>query len=127
MAKQHSAAFLRIVDDARSRIRECSVHDLKAKMDAGTHPIVIDVREESEFAAGHLPGSVHLGRGILERDIESRFPDHDAELYLICGGGFRSALAADSLRTMGYQNPISVDGGWRGWIDAGYPVESPSV
>jgi rhodanese-related sulfurtransferase len=126
MAKSHSPAFAQLVDDARLRIRECSVSDLHTRVVAGPAPIVIDVREESEFAAGHVPGAIHLSKGIIERDIEERFPDPKTELFLICGGGFRSALAADNLRKMGYLNIVSVDGGWRGWTGAGYPIENPS-
>jgi rhodanese-related sulfurtransferase len=114
-----------LVEDARSRIRECSVGDLHQRIAAGPTPVVIDVREESEFAAGHIPGAIHLSKGIIERDIEERFSDPNTELFLICGGGYRSALAADNLRKMGYLNIISVDGGWRGWTGAGYEVEKP--
>ncbi len=126
MVKSHSTAFVQLVDEARTRVRECTVGELYQRTIAGPHPVVIDVREESEFAAGHVPGAVHLSKGIIERDIEERFPDPNTELFLICGGGFRSALAADNLRKMGYLNLISVDGGWRGWTGAGYPVEKPS-
>ena len=126
MAKSHSPAFVQLVDDARSRIRECSVSDLHKRVVAGPTPIVIDVREESEFAAGHVPGAIPMSKGVIERDIEERFPDPNTELFLICGGGFRSALAADNLRKMGYLNIVSVDGGWRGWTRAGYPIEKPN-
>lgn len=123
MAKHHSPGFLKIVNDARSRVRECTIHDLKARLDSENPPIVIDVREESEYAAGHIPGAVHLSKGIIERDIEDRFPDPSVELFLLCGGGFRSAMAADNLGKMGYTNVTSVDGGWRGWCEAQYPTE----
>lgn len=126
MAKSHAPGFVKLVDEARSRIRECSIQDLAERIKSGPPPIVIDVREESEFAAGHVPGAVHLSKGIIERDIEQRFPDPQTELYLMCGGGFRSALVADNLRKMGYLNTISVDGGWRGWTEAGLPVSKPS-
>ena len=126
MAKSHNPGFVQLVEDARSRIRECSVGDLHQRITVGPAPVVIDVREESEFAAGHVPGAIHLSKGIIERDIEERFPDPKTELFLICGGGFRSALAADNLRKMGYLNIVSVDGGWRGWTGAGYPIENPS-
>lgn len=126
MAKSHSPAFVQLVDAARARIRECSVADLQERIEAGPTPVVIDVREESEYSAGHIPGAIHLSKGIIERDIEERFPDPNAELFLVCGGGYRSALAADNLRRMGYLNVISVDGGWRGWTEAGYAVEKPS-
>ena len=122
MAKHHAPGFLKIVSDAKSRVRECTIHDLKARMEATNPPIVIDVREESEYAAGHIPGAIHLSKGIIERDIEERFPDPSVELFLLCGGGFRSAMAADNLGKMGYTNVTSVDGGWRGWCEAHYPT-----
>jgi rhodanese-related sulfurtransferase len=123
MAKNHSPQFLNIVNDARSRVRECNVHDVKARMDKGEKVCLVDVREESEFTAGHLPGAKHLGKGVIERDIETAFPEPDVELVLYCGGGFRSALAADNIQKMGYKNVISMDGGWRAWTEAGYPTE----
>ena len=107
---------------AKSRIRECTVDDVKAKMDRGESFHLIDVREESEYARDHLPGAVHLGKGVIERDVETRFPDAGTPLILYCGGGFRSALAADNLQKMGYTNVISMDGGIRGWRDKGYPL-----
>jgi rhodanese-related sulfurtransferase len=124
MAKQHAPRFLAIVSDTKTRIRECNVQDLKSRMDQGQKLTLIDVREESEFAAGHIPGALHLSKGVIERDIESVVPDLSTEILLYCGGGFRSALSADNLQRMGYQNVISVDGGWRSWTDASYPVES---
>lgn len=123
MAKQHAPRFLAIVNDAKSRVRECNVHDVKKRLDAGEGLNIVDVREESEFAAGHLPGAAHLGKGVIERDIEKTFPSTATELILYCGGGFRSALAADNLQKMGYTNVISMDGGWSGWKEAGYQVE----
>jgi rhodanese-related sulfurtransferase len=123
MAKQHSPRFLQIVQDAKTRIRECTVQDVKAKLDRGERFQIVDVREESEWNAGHVPGAIHLGKGVIERDVESKVPDPEAEVVLYCGGGFRSALAADALQKMGYRNVISMDGGWRGWREAGYPVE----
>ena len=126
MSKQHSPGFLKIVQEARANIAECSVAELKYKLDSDPTAVLIDVREESEFAAGHVPNAVHLSKGILERDIESRYPDSNTELYLLCGGGFRSALAADSLRKMGYVRVTSVDGGWKAWTDARYPTNKPS-
>lgn len=123
MAKQHSPRFQKIVEDAKTRVRECTVEDVHRRLDGGQPVTLVDVREESEYAAGHLPGAVHLGKGIIERDVEAAFPDPSAELVLYCGGGFRSALAADNLQKMGYTNVISMDGGWRGWTDAGYPTE----
>ena len=122
MAK-HTPRFLKIVDDARSRVKECTVNDVKQRLDRGEKFHLVDVREESEFAAGHLPRSEHLGKGIIERDVETKIPDTAAEIILYCGGGFRSALAADNLQKMGYTNVISMDGGFRGWKEAGYPIE----
>jgi rhodanese-related sulfurtransferase len=123
MAKHHSPRFLQICEDAKKRVRECSVEEIRKRMHDATALTLIDVREESEFAAGHLPGAVHLGKGVIERDIESRFPDPETELVLYCGGGYRSALAADSLQKMGYQNVHSLAGGWSRWTAAGYPTE----
>ncbi len=123
MAKNHSPQFLRVVDDARTRIRECTVQDVTDRLARGELLRLVDVREESEFAAGHLPGARHIGKGVIERDIESIFPDPSVELVLYCGGGYRSALAADSLQKMGYTNVISMDGGWRSWTEAGLPIE----
>ncbi|MFY9585040.1 MAG: rhodanese-like domain-containing protein, partial [Candidatus Acidiferrales bacterium] len=111
-----------LVQDAKTRVRETNVHEVKKQLDAGEKIIVVDVREESEWARGHLPGAIHLGKGIIERDIEQRIPDRSAPLVLYCGGGFRSALAADNLQKMGYTNVLSMDGGWRGWTEAGFPV-----
>src|SRR5437660_6970879 len=121
MAK-HSPRFLHIVDDARKRVRETNVDEVKARLDRGDKFLLVDVREESEFARDHLPGAVHLGKGVLERDVEQRFPDTSKELILYCGGGFRSALAADNLQKMGYSNVLSMDGGVRDWRNKGYPL-----
>ncbi len=123
MAK-HAPRFLRIVNDAKSRINECTIADIKPRLDVGEKFFLVDVREESEFAAGHLPGAVHLGKGVIERDIEQAIPDTSAEIVLYCGGGYRSALAADNLQKMGYTNVISMDGGIRAWREAGYPMET---
>ena len=123
MAKAHSARFLAIVTDAKLRIRELTVAQVKAKLDRGEKFHLVDVREESEFAADHLPGAKHLGKGILERDVEEAIPDTKAEIVLYCGGGFRSALAADNLQKMGYSNVFSMDGGIRDWRGANLPVE----
>ena len=123
MATQHPPRFLRLVDDAKSRIRELGVADVKAKIDRGEEFHLVDVREESEFARDHLPGAVHMGKGVIERDIEKRIPDTAAPIVLYCGGGFRSALSADNLQKMGYTNVWSMDGGWRGWKEAGFPLE----
>ncbi|MFO0925231.1 MAG: rhodanese-like domain-containing protein [Pirellulales bacterium] len=125
MAKHHSPQFLNIVNDARSRVRECTVHDVKERLDRGESMNLIDVREESEFAAGHLPGAKHISKGVIERDIETAFPDPTVELVLYCGGGFRSALSADNLQKMGYTNVISMDGGWRSWTENHFPIERP--
>ncbi len=122
MAHKHSPRFLKIVDDARSRVKECTVDDVKKRLDRGEKLTLIDVREESEYAKDHLPGAVHLGKGIIERDVEERFPDLGQELVLYCGGGFRSALAGDNLKKMGYTNVISMDGGIRGWREKNYPL-----
>ena len=123
MAKQHAPQFLAIVKDAKSRIRECTITDLKARMDREEKLTLLDVREESEFAAGHIPGAIHLSKGIIERDIEEVVPNTSQEILLYCGGGFRSALTADNLQRMGYKNVVSVDGGWRTWTELGFPTE----
>ncbi len=118
----HTPGFLKIVNDAKTRVRESNVHEIKKRLDAGEKMILVDVREDSEWARGHIAGAVHLGKGIIERDVEQAVPDRNAPLVLYCGGGFRSALAADNLQKMGYTNVISMDGGWRGWNEAGYPT-----
>jgi rhodanese-related sulfurtransferase len=123
MAKQHSPAFLKLVQDAKSRVKECTVEHVKRRRDAGDKFTLVDVREESEWTAGHAAGAVHMSKGTIERDIETKVPDKGAPLVLYCGGGYRSALAADNLQKMGYTNVISMDGGWRAWIQAGLPVE----
>ena len=122
MAK-HAPRFLQLVDAVRVNIRECTVQDVHDRLSRGEQFLLFDVREESEFAAGHLPGAKPLGKGIIERDIEATVPDPDTEIVLYCGGGFRSALAADNLQKMGYSNVISMDGGFRGWKEAGHPIE----
>jgi rhodanese-related sulfurtransferase len=122
MAHQHPPRFLKIVDDAKTRVRETNVDKIKERMDKGDKFLLIDVREESEFARDHLPGAIHLGKGVIERDIEERVPELSAELILYCGGGFRSALAADNLQKMGYTNVISMDGGIRDWREKSYPL-----
>ena len=123
MAKHHSPAFLALVDDAKTRVRETTIPELRRRLEAKEGLHLVDVREDHEWAAGHIPGAVHLSKGIIERDIEEKFPDREAEILLYCGGGFRSALVADNLQKMGYRNVVSVDGGWRGWVGAGLPVE----
>jgi rhodanese-related sulfurtransferase len=122
-AKQHNQRFQAIVDDARSRIREIDVDGVKRKRAAGENFTLVDVREDAEWAAGHAAGAVHIGKGVIERDIEAKVPDTSAELVLYCGGGFRSALAADALQKMGYTNVTSLAGGWRAWQESGLPVE----
>jgi rhodanese-related sulfurtransferase len=119
---QHSPRFLQLVQDAKTRIRELTVDQVKAMLDKGEQFHVLDVREESEWAKDHLPGALYLGKGIIERDVEQQLPDTDAEIVLYCGGGFRSALAADNLQKMGYTKVFSMDGGIRDWRQKGYPV-----
>jgi rhodanese-related sulfurtransferase len=119
----HNPGFLKLVEEAKRRIKECTIADVKAKLDRGEKFHFIDVREDNEFAKDHAKGAIHLGRGILERDIETVIPDRNAEIVLYCGGGFRSALSADSLRQMGYTNVVSMDGGIRAWREAGFPLE----
>jgi len=122
MAHQHPPRFLKIVDDARTRIRETDVDTVKTRMDRGEKFVLVDVREESEYAKDHLPGAIHMGKGVIERDIEARVAELNTEMVLYCGGGFRSALAADNLQKMGYSNVISMDGGIRAWREKRYPL-----
>jgi rhodanese-related sulfurtransferase len=122
MAKQHSPGFLRLVQDAKKRVREVTVDRVKVKLDRGDKFHLVDVREESEWAKEHLPQAIHLGKGVIERDVEERLPETGVEIVLYCGGGFRSALAADNLQKMGYTNVLSMDGGVRAWRDKGYPM-----
>ena len=119
---QHSEKFLKIVNDARARVKETSVTDVKRRSDVGERFHLIDVREESEWAAGHVAGATHLSKGVIERDIDRMIPDTNAKIILYCGGGYRSALAADNIQKMGYTNVESMDGGWRGWTEAGLPI-----
>jgi rhodanese-related sulfurtransferase len=119
---QHSPRFLQIVNDAKKRVRETTVDEIKRRQDRGDRFTLVDVREESEYAKDHLPGAIHLGKGIIERDIEVKVPDTSAEVVLYCGGGFRSALAADNLQKMGYSNVVSMDGGIREWREKNYPL-----
>lgn len=119
---KHSPQFLKLVNEAKTRVKETNVPDVKRRMDGGEKFLLVDVREDSEWAKGHLPGAVHLGKGIIERDIETQVPDTSAKIILYCGGGFRSALVADNLQKMGYSNVESMDGGWRGWTGAGLPT-----
>ncbi|MBM3736662.1 MAG: sulfurtransferase [Acidobacteria bacterium] len=121
---KHNEGFLALVNDAKTRVRCISLGEyqqLAADGEAGT---LVDVREDTEWNAGHAVGAIHLGKGIIERDIESKVPDKDSRLVLYCGGGYRSALAADALRVMGYTDAISLEGGWRAWRESGMPVES---
>ena len=120
---KHNPEFLKLVEEAKRHIRECTIADVKAKLDHGERFHFVDVREDNEFAADHAKGALHLGRGILERDIETVIPDQHAEIVLYCGGGYRSALAADNLGRMGYANVVSMEGGIRAWREAGYPIE----
>ncbi len=120
---QHATGFLKLVDDAKTRVRECTVEDVRRGRDKKEPFHLVDVREDSEWNAGHADGSVHLGKGVIERDIEKTIPDRNAKIVLYCGGGFRSALAGDALQKMGYTNVLSLAGGWRAWNEAGMPVE----
>jgi rhodanese-related sulfurtransferase len=124
MAHQHSARFLRIVEDAKVRVREVSIDDVKARLDRGDKFVLVDVREESEYAKDHLPRAIHLGKGVIERDIEERVPELNTPVVLYCGGGYRSALAADNLQKMGYSNVLSMNGGIRGWREKHFPLTS---
>ena len=120
---KHSSEFEAIVDDAKTRISEVSVQEALERMSAGAK--LIDVREDNEWESGHAAGAVHIGRGVIERDIVQAFPDKDTELILYCGGGYRSALAADNLQKMGYSNAFSMAGGWKAWKEAEAPIERP--
>jgi len=120
---KHAPGFLKIVEDAKRRVREVSCDEVKRMLDRGQQFELVDTREESEFARGHLPNARHLSKGIIERDIETAIPDTAAAIVLYCGGGFRSALAADNLQKMGYTNVVSMDGGWREWTEKDYPTE----
>lgn len=118
----HSPQFLKLVQDAKKRVKETNIAEVQHRLDAGEKFVLVDVREDNEWEKGHLPGAVHLSKGIIERDIEQAVPNPGAKLVLYCGGGFRSALVADNLQKMGYTNVESMDGGWRGWLDAGLPT-----
>ncbi len=122
MAPHHSPRFLAIVNDAKSRVRETTVDEIRNRLDKKEKFVLVDVREDNEYAKDHLPGAIHLGRGVIERDIEVQIPDTKTEIILYCGGGFRSAMAADNLQKMGYTNVISMDGGIREWREKGYPL-----
>jgi len=123
-AKAHSSAFLELVNDAKQRIAQTDINGYKELVSGGEPFVLVDVREESEWAAGHAAGAIHLGKGIIERDIEKTVPEKSTKLVLYCGGGFRSALVADNLNKMGYTDVISLDGGWKAWKEAGLPVEA---
>jgi len=120
---QHSPQFLKLVNEVKPRVKETNVAAVKRRMESDEEFLLVDVREDNEWAKGHLPGAVHMGRGVIERDIEQQVPENATKIILYCGGGFRSALVADNLQKMGYTNVESMDGGWRGWTEAGLPVE----
>lgn len=120
---KHSPGFLKLVEDAKTRVRETDIATVMARMKSGEKLLLVDVREDREWEQGHIRGARHMGRGVIERDAETALPDKKAEIILYCGGGFRSALAADNLQKMGYTGVISMDGGWRGWTEAGGPTE----
>ena len=120
---KHNPGFLKLVDSARTRIKECSVAEAKARLVRGEVLHFLDVREDDEFAKDHAKGACHLGKVVIERDVETHIPNKDEAILLYCGGGFRSALAADALQQLGYTNVVSMDGGIKGWRDAGYPIE----
>ena len=119
---KHSPRFLKFVEETRRHVHETTIAEVQRRLAAGEKLLLVDVREESEWAEGHLPNAVHLGKGILERDVETRFPQAETELILYCGGGYRSAIAADNLQKMGYQKVLSMDGGFRGWTESGGKV-----
>lgn len=124
MAQPHAPGFLALVRDAKSRVREITIDEYLARARRGEPAILVDTREDREWDRGHLPGAVHLGKGVIERDIEQAIPDRSAPVVCYCGGGFRSALVCDNLQKMGYTNVISMDGGFRGWVERGLPVEN---
>ena len=127
MAHTHSPGFLKLVQDAKSCVKQFSIDEFLAKLQAGERFILLDVREDSEWAEGHLPSAHHMGKGVIERDIEQAIPEKDTPIVLYCGGGFRSALTADNLQRMGYSDVTSLDGGWRGWNERGLPVVTPET
>lgn len=120
---KHSPEFLKLVDDAKSRVKQTIPEEVKKRLDNGEKLLIVDTREDNEWEKGRIAGAVHFGKGIIERDIETAVPDKRQEIILYCGGGFRSALSADNLQKMGYTNVISMDGGWRKWKELGYPTE----
>ena len=119
----HNPGFLKLVNEAKARVKETDMAGYKKMLADGSKPVLIDVREDNEWAAGHAAGAIHLGKGVIERDIETKIPEKGAKLVLYCGGGFRSALAADALQQMGYTDVISLDGGWRAIQQSGLPIE----
>ncbi len=119
----HNPGFVALVNEARARVREITVDEYRSRLDRGEACVLVDIREDSEWAAGHLPNAVHLGKGVIERDVETKFPDKASPLVLQCGGGFRSILAADTLQRMGYSNVVSLGGGYREWETCGLPIE----
>jgi len=121
----HNPGFLKLVNDAKSRVQEINIEGYKKMVAGGERHVLIDTREESEWSAGHVKGAIHLSKGIIERDIETKVPDKSAKLILYCGGGYRSALVADNLQVMGYTQAISLDGGWRALQESGLPLEKP--
>lgn len=121
--KHHNPGFLALVNDAKTRVKQIDIRAYREMAERGEAGLLIDVREDNEWAAGHATGAIHLGKGIIERDIEKTVPDRRARMVLYCGGGFRSALAADALQKMGYKDVISLDGGWRAWQESGLPTE----
>lgn len=119
----HNPGFLKLVDAAKARIQQTDIEGYEQLVAAGTPHVLVDTREESEFAAGHVAGAMHVGKGVIERDIETKVPDKSAKVVLYCGGGFRSALAADAMQQMGYTDVVSLDGGWRALKESGLPLE----
>ena len=119
---KHSPGFLKLVNDAKAHVKQTTPEEVKARIDRGEKIVLTDIREDREWDVGHITGAVHMGKGIIERDIESSVPDKETEIILYCGGGFRSALAAENLQKMGYSNVVSMDGGWRRWKELGYPT-----
>ncbi len=122
--EKHSPGFLALVNDAKARVQQIDINAYKRLRASGEPHVLVDTREESEWNAGRVAGAVHLSKGIIEREIEKKFPDKDTKLVLYCGGGFRSALVADNLQKMGYTNPVSLDGGWRALRNSGLPIET---
>lgn len=120
---KHSPGFLDVVNEAKTRVRETTPEEIRRRQERGERFHLVDVREDNEWERGRALGAMHLGKGVIERDVERTIPDHDAEIVLYCGGGYRSALAADVLQRMGYKNVLSMDGGWKRWKELGYPTE----